>query len=56
VDRPRQGYSHLIHQDKERAERAAFGRLKPELTQAFAASESSFQPLTAAQVMARNRP
>lgn len=45
----------LIRRDKDRAEQAAFDRLKAELTQAFAASESSYQPLTAAEVIARNR-
>lgn len=45
----------LIRRDKERAEQAAFDRLKAELTHAFAASESSYQPLTAAEVIARNR-
>ena len=45
----------LIRRDKDRAEQAAFDRLKAELTHAFAASESSYQPLTAAEVIARNR-
>lgn len=45
----------LIRRDKERAETAAFGRLKAELTHAFAAPEDSYQPLTAAEVIARNR-
>jgi len=45
----------LIRRDKERSEREAFERLKAELTQAFAAPESSYQPLTAADVIARNR-
>jgi putative addiction module CopG family antidote len=45
----------LIRRDKERSEREAFDRLKSELTQAFAAPESSCQPLTAADVIARNR-
>ena len=45
----------LIRRDKERAEAEAFGRLKAELTHAFAASEDSYQPLTAAEVIARNR-
>jgi putative addiction module CopG family antidote len=45
----------LIRRDKERAEREAFDRLKAELAHAFAAPESSYQPLTAAQVIARNR-
>lgn len=45
----------LIRRDKERAEAEAFGRLKAELTHAFAAPEDSYQPLTAADVIARNR-
>lgn len=45
----------LIRRDKERAEALAFGRLKAELTHAFAAPEDSYQPLTAAEVIARNR-
>jgi putative addiction module CopG family antidote len=45
----------LIRRDKERAEREAFDRLKAELTQAFDAPESSYGPLTAADVIARNK-
>lgn len=45
----------LIRRDKERAEAEAFGRLKAELTHAFTAPEDSYQPLTAADVIARNR-
>jgi len=45
----------LIRRDKERAEHEAFNRLKGELTHAFAASEETYQPLTAAEVIARNR-
>lgn len=45
----------LIRRDKERAEQEAFDRLKAELTRAFAAPEASYQPLTAAEVIARNR-
>lgn len=45
----------LIRCDKERAEREAFDRLKAELTRAFAAPEDSYKPLTAAEVIARNR-
>ena len=45
----------LIRRDKERAEREAFDRLKAELTRAFAAPEDSYRPLTAAEVIARNR-
>ncbi len=45
----------LIRRDKERAEQEVFDRLKAELTHAFAALDSSYQPLTAAEVIARNR-
>jgi putative addiction module CopG family antidote len=45
----------LIRRDRERVEREAFERLKAELTVAFAAPESSYDPLTAADVIARNR-
>jgi putative addiction module CopG family antidote len=45
----------LIRRDKERAEQEAFSRLKAELAHAFAAPESSYQPLTASEVIARNR-
>ena len=45
----------LIRHDKERVEREAFDRLKAELTHAFAAPESSYKALTAAEVIARNR-
>ena len=45
----------LIRRDKERAESEAFERLKAELTHAFAAPESSYRPLTAAEVIARNK-
>ncbi len=45
----------LIRRDKERAEAEAFGRLKAELVHAFSAPESSYKPLTAAKVIARNR-
>ena len=45
----------LIRRDKERTEREAFNRLKAELARAFAEPESSYRPLTAAQVIARNR-
>lgn len=46
----------LIRRDKERVEREAFERLKAELTQAYAAPESAYKPLTAADVIARNQP
>jgi antitoxin ParD1/3/4 len=45
----------LIRRDKERTEQEAFERLKAELTLAYATPESSYQPLTAADVIARNR-
>lgn len=45
----------LIRRDKERVEKEALERLKAELTHAFAAPESSYRPLTAAEVIARNR-
>ena len=45
----------LIRRDKERWEREAFDRLKAELTLAFAAPDASFQPLSAADVIARNK-
>lgn len=46
----------LIRRDKERVEQEAFDRLKAELAHAFAAPESAYKPLTAAEVIARNRP
>ena len=45
----------LIRRDKERAEAEAFVRLQAELTKAFSAPESSYTPLTATEVIARNR-
>lgn len=45
----------LIRRDKERGEQELFERLKAELAHAFAAPETSYQPLTAADVIARNR-
>ncbi len=45
----------LIRRDKERAEREVFDRLKAELNRAFAAPEESYKPLTAGDVIARNR-
>ncbi len=44
----------LIRRDKERMERQAFDRLKAELTRAFEAPDSSYAPLSAADVIARN--
>jgi putative addiction module CopG family antidote len=45
----------LIRRDKEQTEAKAFERLKAELVHAYAAPESSYKPLTAADVIARNR-
>lgn len=45
----------LIRRDKERVERESFERLRAELTHAFTAPEDSYRPLTAAEVIARNR-
>ncbi len=45
----------LIRRDKERVEKEIFDRLKAELQSAFAVSDSSYKPLTAAEVIARNR-
>ncbi len=45
----------LIRKDKERMENAAFGRLKAELEQAYAAPSSSYRPMTAAEVIARHQ-
>ena len=45
----------LIRRDSERVERHAFDRLKAELAHAFATPESSYESLTAAEVIARNR-
>lgn len=45
----------LIRRDKERKDTDAFERLKAELTHAHAAPEASYHPLTAAEVIARNR-
>lgn len=45
----------LIRRDKERTEREALDRLKNELQHAFSAPQSAYAPLTAAEVIARNR-
>ncbi len=45
----------LIRRDKERTEHEAFERLKAELRLAFAAPDDSFHPLSASQVIARNK-
>ena len=44
----------LIRRDKERAERERFEMLRAELQHAFAEPESSYQPLTAEDIIARN--
>ena len=44
----------LIRRDMERKDQAAFERLKAELTHAFAAPDTAYQPLPAAAIMARN--
>ena len=44
----------LIRRDMERKEQQAFDRLKAKLAHAFAAAETSYRPLTAADVIARN--
>lgn len=45
----------LIRRDKESQELQAFERLQTELAHAFAAPESSYRPLTAEDVIARNQ-
>jgi antitoxin ParD1/3/4 len=45
----------LIRRDKERAENDRFERLKVELRRAFAEPDSSYRPLTAGEVIERNR-
>lgn len=48
-------YVHdLIRRDMERKAQQAFDRLKAELAHAFAAPESAYRPVTAADVIARN--
>jgi len=44
----------LIRRDMERKEQQAFERLKSELTHAFAAPDSAYTALTAADILARN--
>ena len=46
----------LIRRDKERAETQAFEQLRADLTRAFAASDTSYTPLTAANVIAHGSP
>lgn len=45
----------LIRSDKARNEQQAFRRLKTELAHAYAAPESSYETLTAADMIQRNR-
>jgi antitoxin ParD1/3/4 len=45
----------LIRRDLQRAEGEAVERLRAELSQAFAAPDDSYQPLSAAEVISRNR-
>jgi putative addiction module CopG family antidote len=45
----------LIRRDKERTERETFDRLKAELTRAFAAPDSAYQPLDADTVIQRGQ-
>lgn len=45
----------LIRRDKARTEAEQFERLKAELDRAFAAQDSSYAPLDARSVIARNR-
>jgi putative addiction module CopG family antidote len=45
----------LIRRDKERKETETFERLKAELKCAYEAPEATYHPLTAAEVIARNR-
>lgn len=44
----------LIRRDKARVDQNAFERLRAELTHAYAAPDSSYTSLTAAEVIARN--
>lgn len=45
----------LIRKDKAQADEVAFQRLKTELAHAFAAPDAAYTPLSAAEVIARNR-
>ena len=45
----------LIRKDKAQADETAFQRLKAELSHAFAAPEASYKPLSAVEVINRNR-
>lgn len=44
----------LIRRDMERKEQQTFERLKTELAHAFAAPDTAYRPLTAADVIKRN--
>lgn len=45
----------LIRRDKERTEREGFDRLKAELQHAFSGPDAGYEPLTAADILARNK-
>ena len=45
----------LIRKDKAQADEVTFQRLQAELTHAFAAAEATYKPLSAADVINRNR-
>ncbi len=45
----------LIRRDKARVEQEAFDRLKLELQHGFAAPEATFQAVSAADIIARNK-
>ena len=45
----------LIRRDKARSEREAFDRLKAELERAFGTPDDTYRPLSAEDVIARNR-
>ena len=44
----------LIRRDLERSQQQAFERLEAQLALAYAAPDSAYRPLTAAEVIARN--
>lgn len=46
---------HSLQAGKERSEREAFDRLKAEFARAFAAPDESFHPLSATDVIVRNK-
>lgn len=45
----------LVRRDKQRIEQEKFERLRAELAHAFAAPDDDYLPLTAAEVIARNK-